>query len=37
MEIVIIFALILLNGIFAMSEMSLVSSKRFKLETFKKK
>ena len=37
MEIVIIVLLILLNGIFAMSEMSLVSSKRFKLENAKKK
>ncbi|MEA4983059.1 MAG: hemolysin family protein [Paludibacter sp.] len=37
MEIVIIIALILLNGIFSMSEMSLVSSRKFKLETAKKK
>jgi putative hemolysin len=37
MEIVILFALILLNGVFAMSEMSLVSSRRFKLENARKK
>lgn len=37
MEIVIIIALILLNGIFSMSEMSLVSSRKFKLESVKKK
>lgn len=37
MEIVIIIFLILLNGIFSMSEMSLVSSKKFKLENEKKK
>jgi len=37
LEIVIIIALILLNGIFSMSEMSLVSSRKFKLETAKKK
>ena len=37
MEIIIILALVLLNGIFAMSEMSLVSSRRFKLENAKKK
>jgi len=37
MEIVIIIALILLNGIFSMSEMSLVSSRRYKLENAKKK
>ena len=36
MEILIILGLILLNGVFAMAEMSLVSSKRFKLETKKK-
>ena len=36
MEILIIIGLILLNGIFAMAEMSLVSSKRYKLETKKK-
>lgn len=33
MEIIIIIGLILLNGIFAMAEMSLVSSKKYKLET----
>ncbi|ADQ79998.1 protein of unknown function DUF21 [Paludibacter propionicigenes WB4] len=37
MEIVIIIALILLNGIFSMSEMSLVSARKFKLESAKKK
>jgi putative hemolysin len=37
MEIVIIVALVLLNGIFSMSEMSLVSSRKFKLENAKKK
>lgn len=37
MEIVIIIALVLLNGIFAMSEMSLVSSRKFKLENARKK
>ena len=37
MEIVIIIALVLLNGIFSMSEMSLVSSRKFKLENAKKK
>ncbi len=37
MELVIIIILILLNGIFAMSEMSLVSSRRFKLESAVKK
>ncbi len=37
MEITIILALILLNGIFSMSEMSLVSSRKFKLENAKKK
>jgi putative hemolysin len=37
MEIVILLALILLNGVFAMSEMSLVSSRRFKLENARKK
>lgn len=37
MEILIIIALICLNGIFAMSEMSLVSSRRFKLENAKNK
>lgn len=37
MEIIIIIALVLLNGIFAMAEMSLVSSRKFKLEVAKKK
>ncbi|MBK9736734.1 MAG: HlyC/CorC family transporter [Saprospiraceae bacterium] len=37
MEILIIIGLILLNGIFAMAEMSLVSSRKFKLESEKKK
>ncbi len=37
MELIIIFALVLLNGVFAMSEMSLVSSRKFKLENAKKK
>lgn len=37
MEIIIIIGLILLNGIFSMSEMALVSSRKFKLETAKKK
>ncbi len=37
MEIVVIFILVLLNGIFAMSEMSLVSSNKFKLESAKNK
>lgn len=37
MEIFIIILLILLNGIFAMSEISLVSSRKFKLENLKKK
>lgn len=37
MEIGIIFFLILLNGVFAMSEIALVASKRFKLELDKKK
>lgn len=32
MEIVIILGLILLNGVFAMAEMSLVSSRKFKLQ-----
>jgi putative hemolysin len=36
-EIVIIILLILLNGVFAMSEMSLVSSKKFVLENALKK
>jgi putative hemolysin len=37
MEIIVIFILVLLNGIFAMSEMSLVSSNKFKLESAKNK
>jgi putative hemolysin len=37
MEIVVILALVLLNGIFSMTEMSLVSAKKFKLENLKKK
>ena len=37
MELVIIFALVILNGVFAMSELSLVSSRKFKLENAKKK
>lgn len=37
MELIIIFILVLLNGIFAMSEMSLVSSRKFKLESSKNK
>lgn len=37
MEILIIILLVLLNGIFAMSEMSLVSSRKFKLENARKK
>jgi putative hemolysin len=37
MEILIIIGLVLLNGIFAMSEMSLVSSRKFKLESARKK
>lgn len=37
MEIIIIIILILLNGVFAMSEMSLVSSRKFKLESAAKK
>ncbi|MFT3752455.1 MAG: hemolysin family protein [Paludibacter sp.] len=37
MELIIIIALILLNGIFSMAEMSLVSSRKFKLESSKKK
>lgn len=36
MEIVIIIALILLNGIFSMSEMAMVSSRKFKLENAKR-
>ncbi len=37
MELLIIISLVLLNGIFAMSELSLVSSKKFKLESAKKR
>lgn len=37
MEILIIIGLIILNGIFAMSEISLVSSRKFKLENARKK
>lgn len=37
MELLIIILLILLNGIFAMSEMSLVSSRKFKLESAERK
>ncbi|MFM7079079.1 MAG: hemolysin family protein [Bacteroidota bacterium] len=37
MELLIIFILILLNGVFAMSEMSLVSSRKFKLENASRK
>jgi putative hemolysin len=37
MEIIIIILLILINGFFSMSEMSLVSSRKFKLENAKKK
>lgn len=37
MELIIIIGLVLLNGIFAMSEMSLVSSRKFKLEGLKKR
>ncbi len=37
MEFIIILALVLLNGIFSMSEMSLISSRKFKLENAKKK
>lgn len=37
MEVLIIIGLVLLNGIFSMSEMSLVASRKFKLENAKKK
>ena len=37
MELIIIIGLVLLNGIFAMSEMSLVSSRKFKLENLRKR
>jgi putative hemolysin len=36
LEILIILLLVLLNGVFAMSELSLVSSRKFKLESLKK-
>jgi putative hemolysin len=36
MEIIIILILVLLNGVFAMSELALVSSRKFKLEALKK-
>ena len=36
MEILIILFLVLLNGVFAMAELSLVSSRKFKLESMKK-
>ncbi|GMQ30932.1 hemolysin family protein [Algoriphagus confluentis] len=36
MEILVILLLVLLNGVFAMSELSLVSSRKFKLESLKK-
>lgn len=36
MELLIILLLVLLNGVFAMSELALVSSRKFKLENFKK-
>lgn len=37
MEIIIILGLIMLNGLFAMSEISLISSRKFKLENARKK
>lgn len=37
MEILIIIGLVLINGVFSMSEMSLVSSRKFKLESARKK
>ena len=37
MELIIIILLVLLNGVFAMSEMSLVSSRKFKLENAARK
>jgi len=37
MELLIILILVLINGIFAMSEMSLVAARKFKLESAKKK
>ena len=36
-EILVLFLLILLNGIFSMSELALVSAKKFKLENLAKK
>ncbi len=37
MEILVILALVLINGLFSMTEMSLVASRKFKLESLKKK
>ena len=37
MELLIIFGLIVLNGIFSMAEMSMVASKKFKLDNAKAK
>jgi putative hemolysin len=37
MELIIIIGLVLLNGVFAMSELALVSSKKYKLESAKKR
>ena len=37
MELLIIFLLILLNGVFSMSEIALVSARKFKLDTAAKK
>ena len=37
MELLIILALILINGLFSMSEMAMVSARRFKLESAKRK
>jgi putative hemolysin len=37
MELIIILALILINGIFSMSELAVISSRRFKLEKAAKK
>ena len=37
MELIIIFILVLLNGLFAMSELSLVSARKFKLENARKR
>lgn len=36
MELLIILVLVLLNGVFAMAELALVSSRKFKLESLKK-